>query len=174
MHARTQLSWFNFTHINDIIHLILYLIWINEILLEHLNSFCTWNVKKLEEWEEFFYLILIIQQCFFIRSLQIIEFWNRWFLMIWASLSMIRWKWTQWKISRFFLYIFVHHSHLRSHQVQWRANCMFRFNCDIMYIKFRSCDEWDSEFFSNKMHSSRSQFVYVKINYRKFFEIYLE
>ncbi len=59
-HTCTQLSWFNFTHINDIIHLILYFTWIDEILLEHFNSFCTWNVKKLKEWKEFFYSILII------------------------------------------------------------------------------------------------------------------
>ena len=174
MHARTQLSWFNFTHIDDIIYLILYFIQIDEILLEHLNSFCTWNAKKLEEWKEFFYSILIIQWCFLIRSLQTIEFWNRWFLMIWALSSMIRWKWTWWKISRFFLYIFVHHSRLRSHQAWWRANCMFRSNCNIMYIESWSCDEWDSEFFSNKMHSSCSQFTHAKTNYHKFLEIYLE
>ncbi len=173
-HACTQLSWFNFIHIDDIIHLILYFTRIDEILLEHLNSFCTWNAKKLEEWEEFFYSILIIQRCFLIRSLQTIEFWNRWFLMIWASSSTIQWKWTRWKISWFFSYIFVHHSRLRSRQAWRRANCMFRSNCNIMYIEFWSCNEWDSESFSNKMHSSRSQFAHVKTNYRKFFEIYLK
>jgi hypothetical protein len=126
------------------------------------------NLKNEKNSSTWFWIdvLKIAQRCFFIRSLQTIEIWDRWFLMIWASSSTTWWKWTRCKISRFFSYIFVHHSRLQSHQARWRANCMFRSNCDSIYIESRSCDKLDSEFFSNKIRSSHSHFACAKIIYR--------